>query len=201
MSDAEDKSNMKPTPETASVPLKKETIRVTLRANPDAAAEAPGGGAAPAAPKAPAPTIPLGGGAPKPAAPAPTVRLNTPSKPITPGGPPAAPATAAPTRPLTAAPTKPLTQPGAASQPLPKATVNLGTTQLPSTPGADTGGVTQATNVSDDTQTFQLDEPESKVVPMVMSIILFLLSAFVLFTQYTTNTKVDPGFQVISSQK
>lgn len=97
-----DNENQPPTPskQTSSVPLKKETVRVTLKAAdaPPAVPSAtvpvaptvrpPTPGGAPAAaprPPAPAPTIPLRtAGAPtKPgAAPAPTIRLATSAAPI-----------------------------------------------------------------------------------------------------------------------
>lgn len=198
MSDEDEIKSQKPTPETAAVPLKKETIRVTLRANPDASsADMPSGGAPkpsvpkPTAPKpaAPAPTVPLGG-APKPAAPAPTVKLNTPSKPITPGGAPAAPAPAP-------APTRPLTAPGGggpSTAPLPKATVNLSTTQLPSAPMGETS--TQHVEVSDNTEAVELDAPENMAIPMLLSIILFLVAALVFYLEYQSNQLVDQNFQV-----
>jgi len=87
---------------TSAVPLKQETMRVTLKADK---------GGAPGAP-APAPTIPLGNSAapPRPAVAAPTVPLGAPAPTIPLGG------------------TQPL-QPNAASQPLPKATVQLQQTQ------------------------------------------------------------------------
>jgi hypothetical protein len=97
----------KPMKKTSAVPLKKETVRVTLKATDDA----PKGPPAPTAskpgdsPPAPAPTIPLrtagpsGAPAPRPAAPAPTVQLRAPG------------ATTAPkTTPLK---TQPLATPGA----------------------------------------------------------------------------------------
>ena len=86
---------------TSAVPLKKETMRVTLKANKSGAPAMP----------APAPTIPLGNAIPRPAMSAPTVPLNT-------GG-------AGATVPLA---TQPLQKAGS-SQPLPKATVQLQQTQ------------------------------------------------------------------------
>ena len=129
-----------PTTKTSAVPLKKETVRITLRAN------APGADAPPAtvplSPR-PAPTAPSFG------APAPTVPLSPPPRPSMAGAPPAPGAPGAPPRPAppvspvgsktiplgavpprpatparpAGAPTVPVT-PGA-TQPLPRATVKL----------------------------------------------------------------------------
>lgn len=118
--------NQPPTPskQTSSVPLKKETVRVTLKAA-DAPPAVPSatvpvaptvrpptpGGPPTAAPRptAPAPTVPLRT-AGAPAAPAPTIRLATSSAPIGTGAlkPAAAPSL-----------------PGGGSPTLPKATVQL----------------------------------------------------------------------------
>ena len=146
----------KPMTKTSAVPLKKETVRVTLKADDapaaPAAPSAPKPPAAPVAPSAPmAPTAPSAPtasapGAPKPPAasapagppkpsapaPAPTVALKTAGGPIGGGAP-----RPAPTVPLklggaaaatTPLKTQPLTTPGATAQ-LPKATVPLGGTQ------------------------------------------------------------------------
>ena len=95
-----------PSKQTSSVPLKKETVRVTLKAA-DAPPAVPSatvpmapptrppvaGGSAPPTPTAPTPTIPLrAAGAPM-AAPAPTIRLATSSAtgPMRPGGAPTLP--------------------------------------------------------------------------------------------------------------
>ena len=107
---------------TSAIPLRKETVRVTLKSTPDGSN---GHGNVPA----PAPTIPLNApsGAPSVPAPAPTVKLQT-----------GAPAATAPLRMASStktpepAPTVKLDTPGtstptgASSQPLPKATVELG---------------------------------------------------------------------------
>lgn len=105
---------------TSAVPLRQETMRVTLKADNSGA------------PMAPAPTIPLGGGGgavpPAPATPAPTIPLGG-------GSTPPAPATPAPTIPLgggLASPTVPIAtqQMGSTTgQPLPTATVQLQQTQ------------------------------------------------------------------------
>lgn len=131
----------KPMKKTSAVPLKKETVKVTLKATDAEGAPAPAPpvakkpaiptpGDAPAAPKAPtaaikpptatakaptpAPTVPLktaAPSAPKAPAPAPTVPLKT--------GAPAAPAS-------TPLKTQPLTPAGDGTTALPKATVPLG---------------------------------------------------------------------------
>ncbi len=147
---------------TSAVPLKQETMRVTLKADKDGKPAGPP--AAPAAP-APAPTIPLGG-APKPpaaASPAPTMKL---------GG--------APTVPLA---TQPLSAPaggGGASQPLPKATVELQQTQQ-LTQGL--GAPTQAAAIQTSSE-----EDEAKRggdgAALPLSIIAFVLSLVVLFFQF-----------------
>lgn len=167
----------KPMKKTSAVPLKKETVRVTLKASdnsPKDAAPAP-----PAAPKppAPAPTIPLkpaSTGAPsppRPAAPAPTVQLKAPG------------ATTAPkTTPLK---TQPLTSPpGGGTQALPKATVQLGSaTQALGAPTALSA--TQAT-----IQTAVDDEDEkSDTVAGVLSLVAFLIALVVLGLQLMTTGK------------
>lgn len=118
---------------TSAVPLRQETMRVTLKADggapmaPAPSTPAPAAPATPAPaaePAAPAPTIPLGGGAPStpaPATPAPTVPLG--------GG--------SATVPLA---TQPLGGATGSSQPLPKATVQLQQTQQLTTPVGGPGG-------------------------------------------------------------
>jgi hypothetical protein len=120
-----DNENPAPTPskQTSSVPLKKETVRVTLKA-----ADAP---AVPSStvPLAPPVRPPVPGGAPRPpapvptvalkpagapGAPAPTIRLATSSTPLTPASP------TVPLKPAGATPTLPGATPA-----LPKATVQL----------------------------------------------------------------------------
>lgn len=115
---------------TSAVPLRQETMRVTLKADNSGASMAP----TPSVSSAPAPTVPLGGGGPATpmAQPAPTVPLGAvPSVPQL-----AAPAPTVPlgggssTVPLATQPlaTQPLGGTGS-SQPLPKATVELQQTQ------------------------------------------------------------------------
>ncbi len=119
---------------TSAVPLRKETVRVTLKADPkdSAAPKPPSPPKAPSTPKppAPAPTIPLktsGPGTAKPPTPAPTVKLQTGDAPTAPkpGGP--APTVKLNTPTTTGPATANLT--GGSSQPLPKATVQLQQTQ------------------------------------------------------------------------
>jgi len=134
---------------TSSVPLRQETMRVTLKSDnsgaPMAPAPTPDSSPAPSAPtpsaqptpgSAPAPTIPLGA-APKASGPAPTIPLAGG------GGNSPQPASPAPTIPLSTGPmpTVPLGMPGTSSQPLPKATVELQQTQQLS--GAPLGGPSQ----------------------------------------------------------
>ncbi len=143
---------------TSAVPLKQETMRVTLKADNK-------GGP----PSAPAPTIPLGGASRAPAAanPAPTMRL---------GG--------APTVPLA---TQPLNTPigglggVVASQPLPKATVELQKTQQ-LTQGL--GGPAQAASI----QTVSAGDEAQRGGPgpaLPLSIVAFVLSLVVLYFQFT----------------
>lgn len=184
----------KPSKQTSSVPLKKETVRVTLKAADAPAASPTGAPPAPAAPKptmsapkpptvatqppsapsapAPAPTIPLrtagapsAGGAP---APAPTIRLNT------------APAAGAPTVALRTAAAPGAPGVGAPSVALPKATVQL----QPPTQPMGTGGIsTQAATMQ------QADEEEStgsNPVVIALSVLGLLGAAAVLFLQVST---------------
>ena len=154
---------------TSAVPLKEETMRVTLKADNAPIGEKPPKVTAPVSPKmpAPAPTIPLGGGAgaPRIAAPAPTVQLNVgPSV----GGPATIPLA-----------TQPL---GSASQPLPKATVQLQQTQQLSQPGGTPVGgqaATIQTVVDDDSSAERAGNGQT-----ILAVVAFLLSLFLLFTQF-----------------
>jgi len=141
---------------TSAVPLKQETMRVTLKADKDGKP----------ASAAPAPTIPLGGARPPAAAtPAPTMKL---------GG--------APTVPLA---TQPLNTPigglgGVASQPLPKATVELQKTQQ-LTQGLGTPSQVAAI------QTVKEGEEASRGgfgPALPLSIVAFVLSLVVLYFQF-----------------
>ncbi len=97
-----------PSKQTSSVPLKKETVRVTLKA-----ADAP--------PAVPSATVPM----------APPVRPPVPGAPPTPTAPPAA----AP-RPTAPAPTIPLRTAGAPGAPAPAPTIKLATSAAPIGTGA-----------------------------------------------------------------
>lgn len=97
-----------PSKQTSSVPLKKETVRVTLKA-----ADAP--------PAVPSATVPM----------APPVRPPVPGAPPTPTAPP----TAAP-RPTAPAPTIPLRTAGAPGAPSPAPTIKLATSAAPIGTGA-----------------------------------------------------------------
>ena len=154
---------------TSAVPLKEETMRVTLKADKAPIGAKPPKVTAPVSPKmpAPAPTIPLGGGsgAPRIAAPAPTVQLNVgPSV----GGPATIPLA-----------TQPL---GSASQPLPKATVQLQQTQQLSQPGGTPVGgqaATIQTVVDEDSSAERAGNGQA-----ILAVAAFLLSLFLLFTQF-----------------
>ena len=151
---------------TSAVPLKQETMRVTLKADgsgaPAAPAPAPtiplGGGAPPARP-APAPTIPLGGGAPRPVAAEPTVKLS--------GGGAATPGVAL---------TQPLQKAGS-SQPLPKATVQLQQTQqLTQGLGAPSQAATIQTVVEED-----VESRRGSKAALPLSIIAFVITLVIGF--------------------
>ena len=166
---------------TSAVPLKKETMAVTLKADPTAqtavqpaspkAPAAPVAGApkAPAAPVAGAPKAPALGApkapgtpalsaAPKMASPAPTIALNTPK---------------------VATPTKPLGTP-ALSQPLPQATVQLEKTQQLKKPDAPSAAA--SFEVSDAEE----EEVEAGADKAILYLVAacFALSLFVLFAQF-----------------
>ena len=150
-----DENDPKPMKKTSAVPLRKETVRVTLKATPQDR-PAPTAPAVPGrpTPPAPAPTIPLktsgpgtvkppaqvptvplqGGPAPRPAppAPAPTVKLNMPSS------------TGSGTAALTGGAA------GVSSQPLPKATVQLQQTQQMGAPASPSQAATIRTADDDD---------------------------------------------------
>lgn len=187
MSDESDKQPPKPPKpmkKTSAVPLKKETVRVTLKATPEGGdapkSEEKSSGSVPA----PAPTIPLktaklGGGdeAKKPAAPAPTVQLKTPGT-----------TTAPKTTPLQ---TQPLNAPSG-TQALPKATVQLGSaTQALGAPTALSA--TQAATIqtaADD------EEEENELVPGILSLVAFIAALAVLGIQVMATSqwvsKEDP---------
>ncbi|MGJ8671539.1 hypothetical protein [Rubritalea sp.] len=165
---------------TSAVPLKEETMRVTLKAESKASS-------GPSAPRPPAVTSPLGS-APKTPAPAPTVPLNMgagASAPIKASGAPAP----APTVPLNLgagakAPIALATQPlGSASQPLPKATVQLEQTQQLGAPTAVGAPGEQAPTIQTVVDGESSDERASNVVTY-LAVAALVLSLFCLFAQF-----------------
>lgn len=156
----------KPMKKTSAVPLKKETVRVTLKATDDAPK-----------PAAPAPTIPLRAanpGAPsasKPAAPAPTVQLKTPGA-----------ATAPKTTPLKTQPLATPGAPGGETQALPKATVQLGSATQAL--GAPTG-----LQVSTIQTAVEEEDEENSTLTGILSLVAFLIALAVLSLQLMTTAK------------
>lgn len=167
----------KPMKKTSAVPLKKETVRVTLKSTP----EGQGAPDTAGAPKPPAPTVPLktapsaAPSPPRPAAPAPTVQLKSPGS-----------TTAPKTTPLK---TQPIAAPGGGeaqgTQALPKATVQLGSaTQALGKPtglGASQGAMIQTAAEEED--------EENETVPNILSIVAFVLALAVLGLQFMTAMK------------
>ena len=174
-----------PSKQTSSVPLKKETVRVTLKAAdaPPAVPSAtvpmappvrppiPGGpptATVPGAPRpnSPAPTIPLRTAGPPTMSPAPTIRLATTGAPTSPGLP------GAPPRPAVGAPTIAL----------PKATVQL---QPPTQPlGTSFSAPSQAgtLKVADEDE----DEDGNDGLANILSIVGFAAALVVLGLQLKT---------------
>lgn len=185
----------KPTKKTSAVPLKKETVRVTLKA-PDTATPPPSAAPAPSAPSAPAAAAPSAPPAPKPMAPptasapaasaapapapAPTVALKTASAPLGSGAPAPAPTVALRTGAAPASSplkTQPLT--GTGTTQLPKATVPLGgSPQLGAAPGLGAGTGTIAG--------FDEEEDEGNpTITTVLSIFALLAACGALVFQFT----------------
>lgn len=155
MSDQENQNPAPPRPtiKTSAVPLKKETVRITLRPQTPEGADAPAPPPPPIHATTPLPAV----AAPAPPAPrpvAPTVPLAPPPRPTMPGAPPA-PSAARPappsspigskTIPLSSPPARPttpmvgkqttrITGGAPTTQPLPRATVKLQPTASPSAP-------------------------------------------------------------------
>ncbi|MED5586531.1 MAG: hypothetical protein VYB61_09260 [Verrucomicrobiota bacterium] len=128
MSDEKPNPSEKPSGKTSSVPLKKETVRITLRKDAEGSAPPPPAPGAPPAPKPPA----------APAAPA-APALGAKTGPLTPAPPAAAPVAGTPAAQPTAklTPAGAPTQPGGGgTQPLPKATVKLQPAQAAGSAGA-----------------------------------------------------------------
>ena len=177
-----DEKDSKPMKKTSAVPLRKETVRVTLKVIPEDS-KAPAAPAGAPRPPAPAPTIPLktsGPGTAKPPAPAPTVRLKAGS--VT------KPATPAPTvrlnTPTTGPGTVPLAGVGAAggtsSQPLPKATVQLKQTQPMGSPATPSQAATIRTADDDD------DSDQGEGAASALSVVALIAALIVLGVQLAT---------------
>ncbi|BCX48393.1 hypothetical protein HAHE_23010 [Haloferula helveola] len=194
-----------PSKQTSSVPLKKETVRVTLKAADAPAASPTGAAPAPAAPKptaapkpptAPKPPSPTVGAPPAPTvggkapAPAPTIPLRTAGGSSAPGAP--APTIKLNTGGAASKPGPPITQPaggpGAPSAPapgptvaLPKATVQL---QPPTQP------LGTAAPAASQMATMQVSEEDagtgSNGIVNVLSILGFLGAAAVIAIQLMT---------------
>lgn len=162
----------RPTIKTSAVPLKKETVRITLRPQSPEAPEAP---APPMSATAPTPPAPAAPAPPAPRPVAPTVPLAPPPRPSVAGAPPP-PSTARPSAPPgpVGSKTIPLSQPPArpttpmvgkqttkiasgapTTQPLPRATVRLQPTGSPS-PSAPISSVNIRTTAIEDED--ELDE-------------------------------------------
>jgi len=194
----------KPTAKTSTVPLKKETVRITLRAKPGAGITQPKEetsraptvqGAAPkppvAKPAAPKPPVaPAAGGPPKPpaktvplaATPAPAGDMNKTQK-VTVRATPAPTKAPAKTVPLAKA-TPAASAPGAApaTKALPKATVKLqqptqpmGTTELPAP--QPTGALTSS--AAADSMALE-DEPEGGILPFAIIASVLGLAALII---------------------
>jgi hypothetical protein len=154
----------RPTVKTSAVPLKKETVRITLRPQ-GPGADAPPPPPPPGAATSPIPPAPTAPAPPAPRPIAPTVPLAPPPRPVVPGAPSsAAPRPAPPSAPI-GAKTIPLSQPPRpttpvagkptgkiaagtpTTQPLPRATVKL---QPTATPSASISSVNVRTTGLDD---------------------------------------------------
>lgn len=209
-------------PNPPSVPLKKETVRVTLKAadNPPSTPSAgppvvpsaprpPMAPSAPTAPMAPPPsaTVPGGPPRPSPAAPAPTIPLRTPGAPSAGGAPSPTIRLATSTAPIGAgggaAPTVPLRTAGAPA--LPRATVPLQTPSQPMTAGLSPSQM-GTMRVDDDEDEGAAGETAANV----LSIFAFLAACVVIFFQYKAadtwvnaedNPRTDGWKQIISAEE
>jgi len=196
---SENENQPAPSKQTSSVPLKKETVRVTLKAadaplaaGPPAPTVAPPvatvPGSAPVVrpPTPTAPGAPVIGGAPRPPGPAPTVPLKPIGAPTAPGmGAPTIRLATAPGPGSTGAPTIPLRPSGAPTAPapgptiaLPKATVQL---QAPTQPlGTARPTLTQSPTLQGEEDE---DEGSGETVANVLSIVGFIAACAVLAFQ------------------
>ncbi len=197
-----------PTAKTSTVPLKKETVRITLRAKPGAgtpSAPAPPSAGAPAPPRPPSPpaapgapapprpamTAPLAAGAPKPPAGAKTIPLTSAPMPRPPGGAPMA------------QPTAKLSTPGApagpGTRPMPKATVQLQPTQPvggrptgPARTGPLTGPIQTGAIKSAAASQLMDDSSDEEGGVMPFAIICLVLAVAVLCIQLFSSQAIFP---------
>lgn len=208
---SENENQPAPSKQTSSVPLKKETVRVTLKAadappaaGPPAPTVAPPvatvPGSAPVV-RPPTPTAsgaPTVGGAPRPPGPAPTIPLKPVGAPTAPGmGAPTIRLATAPGPGSTGAPTIPLRPSGAPTAPapgptvaLPKATVQL---QAPTQPlGTARPTLTQAPTLQGEEDE---DEGSGETVSNVLSVVGFIAAvALVAFQLMIANTWVGAKY-------
>ena len=178
---------------TQAVPLKKETVRITLRAKPGEAPAAPEG-AAPVAP----PTTPL-----RPAPP-PGVRPPAPAPPSAPLGSRTIPLTSAPAPRGPAAPgrpTQPLAGGSPATQPMPKPTVRL---QPQAAPGAAAVGGVSSTPVKSAVLEEEEEEVDEKGLGIIAGIVLGLAAVLLLLVAFSydgfkigvANDQSNPGWKI-----
>lgn len=203
---SENENQPAPSKQTSSVPLKKETVRVTLRAvdaPPAAGPPAPTVGppvvAIPGSAPVVRPPTPTVGGAPRPPTPAPTIPLKS-------VGPPTGMGTGAPTIRLATAPgstTGAMRPAGLPSAPtpgptiaLPKATVQL---QAP-TQALGTGrpSLTQSPTLQSEEDD---DEGSGETVASVLSIVGFIAALAVLtFQIMITNTSLGAKYMAVAGE-
>lgn len=167
-----------PSKQTSSVPLKKETVRVTLKAAdaPPAVPSATVPIAPPVRPPVPtAPPAPAVGGAPRPPAPAPTIPLRSAGAPTMAPAPTIRLASAG----APAAPGKPA---GTPTMALPKATMQL---QAPTQPlGTSFSQPSQTATVPTDDEDDEVGENEG--LTTILSIVGFAAALIVLAFQLMT---------------
>ncbi len=181
MSDETPTPPEKPSSKTSSVPLKKETVRITLR-------KGAGSGSAPT----PAPGVPP---APKPPAPP----LGAKTVPLTPAPPAAAPPAAG--APL-AQPTAKLTPAGTPSapgstRPLPKATVKLQPTKAPSAAGSGVAPITtgQLSGELDDNSAEAGTTPFAAIC-LVIALVAFSIGFFTSQEIFEQDKSGEPTYAV-----
>lgn len=204
---SENENQPAPSKQTSSVPLKKETVRVTLKAAdaPPAVGSATPTFAPPVATvpgsapvvRPPTPTSP--GGPPRPSGPAPTVPLKPMGAPTAPGmGAPTIRLATAPGPGSTGAPTIPLRPSGAPTAPAPGPTIALPkATQLLQAPTQPLGTarptLTQAPTLQGEDDD---DEGSGETVANVLSIVGFIAALAVLaFQLMITNTWINAKYE------